>query len=604
MTTSLKPSTRTPSEAAVSSPAGQPRGAGSVADFVADAIARADAYDDPALWIFRPDPATLIAKARAVDERLASADDATEELPLAGMIFAVKDNIDVAGWPTTAACPDFAYKAVTSARAVELIETAGAICIGKTNLDQFATGLVGVRSPYGTPRNVLNPDYIPGGSSSGSAVAVAAGLADFALGTDTAGSGRVPAACNGIVGLKPTPGLVSARGVVPACRTLDCVSVFARDVSTAEHVLDVMAGYDPADAYSARPTSGQRTRSPMRRLAVPAAQWRQLDCPGWDRLFDDAIAQAERSGAEIVEIDFSVLYEVHKLVYEGPWLAERLAAVGEFAAGNPGSLHPVTKLVLDKGLGLSAADTFRGLYKLKDLARQAQEIFETCDGLLVPSIPALYTLDEIAADPLGRNSRLGYYTNFVNLLGWSALAIPFAEDESGLPFGITLIGPAFAEARLCATAERLFGDGTDGDAQPADDDADHILIGVAGAHMRGLALNHQLCDLGAEFVATAATAQSYRMHLLQRPGLPDRPGLVRTADANGCAIALEIWRLPSAKAGQFLRHVLPPLSIGTIELSDGSSILGFVCEGYAATAAKDISDYRSWREFLARSSGL
>lgn len=576
-----------------------------IEDAAKDVIARIDGYDDPALWIFRPPTAEVLAKARTLDET------GCAERPLAGMTFAVKDNIDVAGWPTTAACPDFSYQAEASARVIELLEAAGAVCVGKTNLDQFATGLVGVRSPQGTPRNVIAPDRIPGGSSSGSAVAVAAGLVDFALGTDTAGSGRVPAACNGIVGLKPTPGLVSARGVVPACRSLDCVSIFARDIGTAARVLDVIAAYDADDSYCVRPFGNHghiANAAPIRRLAVPTRQWRQFDGPSWSDLFDSAIAQAQARGAEIVEVDFSVLDEVQKLLYEGPWLAERLAAVGDFASANPDSLYPITKTILEKGAELTAVDAFRGMYRLKELARQAERIFETCDGLLVPSVPEVYSLDEIAADPIGLNSRLGTYTNFVNLLGWSALAIPFAKDARGLSFGVTLIGPAFSEARLCASAQTLFADGSAEQISSFEftgpSDQSSILIAVAGAHMRGLALNHQLRDLGASFVESAETAQTYRMYLLKNEGLPPRPGLVRTLGAEGCAIAVEVWSLPIDKMGHFMGHVRPPLAIGTIELGDGRQMAGFVCEGHAAQISEDISHHGSWRSFLARSPGI
>ena len=423
------------------------QGGAKPSEIVAEVVARCRAYDDPAVWIHRVPTEDLQARARELEQA------GSGGRPLFGIPFAVKDNIDVAGLPTTAACPAFAYTAAVTAPAVQRLLDAGAILIGKTNLDQFATGLVGTRSPYGACRNPFNPAYIAGGSSSGSAVAVAAGLVCFALGTDTAGSGRVPAGFCNLVGVKPTPGLVSTRGVVPACRSLDCVSIFALDCAGGASILEVIEGFDPADPFS-RPAGGPP--GPLQRLGIPRVH--QLGFEGDDAyrtLFQDALGHLEALGITLRPVDFGPLFEAAALLYDGPWVAERSLAVQDLIERDPDALLPVTRSIIARGREVSGIDTFAGLYRLQALRREAGAIFGEVDGLVVPTVPTIWTLDQVAEDPIGRNSALGRYTNFVNLLDLAALAVPAGFRPDGLPFGVTLIGPAFAERPLLDLGARL-----------------------------------------------------------------------------------------------------------------------------------------------------
>jgi allophanate hydrolase len=402
------------------------------------------------VWITRVPRDELLRAA----ERL---DDAEPSLPLYGIPFAVKDNIDVAGMPTTAACPEFAYVPERSATVVERLEAAGAVLIGKTNLDQFATGLVGTRSPYGIPKNPFDDRYIPGGSSSGSAVAVARGLVTFALGTDTAGSGRVPAGFNGIVGLKPTFGIVSAAGVVPACRSLDCVSIFARNVDDAEAVLDIAAAaIDPRDAFSRARAPAPPAVPELFHFAVPAVDQRKFfgDAEA-QRSFEQALARLEAFGGTPVSVDMTSAYQAADLLYNGAFVAERTAAVGDFAQSHPGALLEVTRTIVEGGRRFSAVDAFRAEYRIRELRLEAARIFEHAPVLVVPTAPTIYTLEQIAAEPYALNATLGTYTNFVNFLDLCALAIPSGRYANGLPIGITLIAPAFADAQLAAFARRV-----------------------------------------------------------------------------------------------------------------------------------------------------
>jgi allophanate hydrolase len=426
--------------------------AGARASEVLEATVAALDANDP-VWISLVAEDAVIARARRLDGCSAAERAA---LPLYGVPFAVKDNIDVAGVPTTAACPAFAYVPERSATAVERLEAAGAIVVGKTNLDQFATGLVGTRSPYGVPRNPFDERYIPGGSSSGSAVAVARGLVTFALGTDTAGSGRVPAGFTETVGLKPTFGIVSTAGVVPACRSLDCVSIFARSVDDAQAVLDVAAAPDASDAFSrprgpAAPPAAERFR-----FAVPRADQRTF---GGDaeaqRSYEGALARIEALGGEAVAVDLTPCFAAASLLYEGAFVAERTAAVGDFAAAHPAALLAVTRTIVESGRRFSAVDAFRAQYRIRELRREAAAIFAAAPVLVVPTAPTIYTLEQIAAEPFALNAMLGTYTNFVNLLDWCALAVPSGRYRSGLPIGITLIAPAFADAALAALARRF-----------------------------------------------------------------------------------------------------------------------------------------------------
>jgi len=562
---------------------------------VHQALAALAAYDDPATFISLKPEAALLAEAAALEAAGPSGK------PLYGLIFAVKDNIDATGLPTTAACPDFAYTPAGSAFVVARLEAAGAIVLGKTNLDQFATGLVGVRSPYGVPRNVQRADLVPGGSSSGSAVAVAAGIVHFALGTDTAGSGRIPAGMNGIVGLKPSLGLFSASGMVPACRTLDTISVFARDVATAFRVTTVAAAYDAADAWSRPlPAPSLSTAPPSLRVGVPH--------PAQRKFFGDAAAEASYAadlerlaalGAQIVEVDFEPLHAVARLLYEGPWVAERYAATRALLEASPSSFHPVTRKIIEGARGLTAVSVFEATYKLMDLKRAVAPLLARLDCLAVPTVPRAYTVAELAADPITLNSNLGSYTNFVNLLDLAALSVPTADRADGLRGSLTLIGRAGSDGYLAGIGMALTGEAT---SAPIRAPADRIEIAVVGAHLSGLPLNGELTGLGGNFLRTATTTPDYRLYAL--PGTtPPKPGLLRVADGTGAGVATELWSLDAASFGTFVAKIPAPLGIGTLRLADGTTAKGFLVEAEAVKGARDISEFGGWRGFLAASAG-
>ncbi len=530
------------------------------------------------------------------------------DLPLYGIPFAIKDNIDLAGIPTTAGCPDYAYLPERSATVVERLIAAGAIPLGKTNLDQFATGLVGARSPYGPGRNTFNPDYVSGGSSSGSAIGVARGEVSFSLGTDTAGSGRVPAAFNNLVGLKPTRGLLSTRGVVPACRSLDCVSMFALSAAEADAVLRVAAGFDAEDPWSRRQQPGPALPGEAFRFGVPAAD--QLAFFGnseAERLFAEAVKRLEALGGEQVVIDLRPFLDAARLLYEGPWVAERYAAIGPFLEQQPDALLEVTRNIIGGGNRMSAVEAFRGQYRLAELRRSAEQELARVDVLVTPTAGTIYRIDEVMADPVRLNANLGYYTNFMNLLDLSAVAVPAGFQADGLPFGITLCAPAFAEPLLLQLGDRLhrstaLSAGATGQPLPAaavspTTPAGRVRIAVCGAHMRGLALNHQLTDRGGRFLAASRTAASYRLFALPG-GPPKRPGLVRAAD--GAAIELEVWELPVEGFGAFVAEIPAPLGIGKVELASGERVSGFLCETEATAAADEITHLGGWRTYLTR----
>jgi allophanate hydrolase len=590
------------------------------ADIVARSYARLRALNDPAIFISLLDEREALKEAHVLE---ASGD---RNLPLFGIPVAVKDNIDVRGLATTAACPDFAYHPAVDAAAVARLRQAGAIIIGKTNLDQFATGLVGLRSPYGVPCNPLDRKLIPGGSSSGSAVAVATGIVPAALGTDTAGSGRVPALFNNLVGLKPSLGLVSTAGVVPACRTLDCVSVFAHTTDDCWALLAVMAGFDRDDPYS-RPRPLHRPGAPPTvRLGAPR--------PGQRIFFGDRRADADYAqaldrlsglGAVIVDIDIEPFYETARLLYEGPWLAERYAATRDFIASSPQSMHPVTLQIILDGARPSAVDAFAAFYRLEHLRRLVQRQFEVVDTLVLPTAPTLYTLEQVLADPIGLNSRLGIYTNFVNLLDLCGLAVPAAlhRGPSGMaPFGITLLAPGGNDGLLAAIGRRFHADtalplGALERKQPVlaaasppacsalssaarvggsreagksreGEVTDAVLLAVACAHPPGMRLKDELRACGSWFVAATATAPDYRLYAL--PGTtPPQPGLLRVAAGQGSAIAVELWATPPGSFGGFVAAVPPPLTIGSIKLADGRWVKGFLVESQAVNGARDIS---------------
>jgi allophanate hydrolase len=514
---------------------------------------------------------------------------------LAGLAFAIKDNIDLAGCPTTAACPDLAASPVAteSATAVRRLVEAGAVPIGKTNLDQFATGLVGTRSPYGACHSVASARHVSGGSSSGSAIAVATGLVPLALGTDTAGSGRVPAAFNGIVGVKPTRGLISTGGVLPACRSLDCVTTFTRTVTAARAALDVLIWPDPADPWSrgmpaAAPPGVAAT---MRVVAIPDAPL-ELD-PVHERAWQRAVAHAHRIAAHVVTVDIGPFLAAAKLLYQGPWLAERWAGFGHLLDGE--HVDPTVRTIVRHGRDITGADVFAALDLLARLRRDAEAVWSTVDAVLLPVTPGHPTLAEVAADPIGVNVRLGTYTNFVNLLDLCAVAVPAGEREDGLPFGVQLVAPAFADASLLDLAARWCGESEGLAPVPGGS----TLLAVCGAHLSGLALNPQLVSLGGRLRYRARTAPGYRLYRLPGEGIP-RPGLVRDpAGAADAGIEVEVWQLPHQSVGALLDTVRAPLGLSHVELDDGTVVAGFLAEQHGVRDATDITAFGSWRNYLA-----
>lgn len=566
-----------------------------------------DAQLDRHVWIRRLTLDELRAYAQALEAR----DPAT--LPLYGIPFAIKDNIDLAGVPTTAACPDYAYMPERSATVVQQLIDAGAIPVGKTNLDQFATGLVGVRSPYGACRNALNPDYVSGGSSSGSAVSVALGLASFSLGTDTAGSGRVPAMLNNLIGLKPSCGRLSATGVVPACRTLDTISIFALTAADAAAVLAVAEGEDASDPYSrAMPPAGYNFGAAASfRFGVPRSEDLEFHGnPEGPALYTQAVEQLQALGGTPVAIDLRPFRAVATLLYEGPWVAERYAAIRGFIEQQPQSLHPVTRAITEKGIQISAPDTFEALYKLKALEKQTRAVWNDIDFLLTPTASSAYTIAAVEADPIRLNSNLGHYTNFVNLLDLSAVAVPTALMGMGIPFGVTLVARSGQDLPLLTLAARLHARalptvGATPHAPHRKSDAPdaalfpsgQIQVAVCGAHLSGLPLNGQLTQRGAHLVRTVRSAPLYRLYLLPGSGV-QRPGMVQVRE-EGAAIEMEIWELPAREFGAFVVGIPAPLGIGTVQLEDGGSVQGFVCEAYVAAQSQDITHHGGWRAFLA-----
>jgi allophanate hydrolase len=560
---------------------------------IEETLARLAAYDahQPQVWISRADPEALRAAAKAIDARVA----AGEGLPLAGVPFAAKDNIDVAGLETTAACPAFAYLPERSATVIEKLEAAGAICVGKTNLDQFATGLVGTRSPYGIPRNAYNRDYVSGGSSSGSAVAVAAGLVAFALGTDTAGSGRVPAAFNHLVGFKPTKGRWSTRGLVPACRSLDCITVFTDKMSDALLVDEVLAGFDAEDAFS-RPLENAAIAG--RRVGVPRADQLQFfgDTQA-EYLYTRALTLLA-SDCEIVEIDIAPLLEAAQLLYGGPWVAERTAAVAALLEANPLAIDPVVREVIAPGETMLATDLWNGIYRLAELKRHADMLWQGIDAFAFPTTGTTYRVAELLEAPVVLNSNLGRYTNFVNLLDMAAIAVPAGARDNRTGFGITLIGPAHSDRALAAMAEHYLAAADLPPPPPLDlgDRMDTIKLAVVGAHLEGMPLHWQLTSRGATFVGASTTAPNYRLYAMA-DSVPPKPALVHSAE--GAAIALEVYELGLAEFGSFVAEVPPPLAIGTVTLADGSSVKGFVAEPRALTGAEDITHLGGWRAYIA-----
>ncbi|ENW5167394.1 allophanate hydrolase [Serratia marcescens] len=569
----------------------------------------ADLDSDDNAWLYLATPAQRERQYRQLAQRLEAVAGDLSRLPLFGVPFAIKDNIDVGGWPTSAACPAFTYQAAADATVVANLRAAGAIALGKTNLDQFATGLVGTRSPYGAVVNSFDSRYVSGGSSSGSASVVARGLVPFALGTDTAGSGRVPAGFNNIVGLKPTKGRLSNRGVVPACRLNDTVSVFALTVADAAQVAELASGFDEADPYSRPdPHTAPADIPAAPRFAVPA----QLEFFGdvqAERAFHRALAQLQAGGATLELLDFAPFRTLAEQLYYGPWVAERTVAIEQVLEANPQAIDPVVRGIVGNGLGYSACDAYKAEYLRAELARQIAQRLAPFDALVVPTAPTIRTLAEMAQEPVLFNSQFGTYTNFTNLADLSALALPGPLREDGLPAGITLIAPAWHDRALAAFGLRwqrqsalpLGATGRALPPQPAPaPSSGHVRLAVVGAHLSGMPLNVQLTQRDAVRVEQTVTAPCYRLYALADTE-PPKPGLARAAQ--GAAIRLELWDIPLARFGEFVAEIPAPLGIGTLLLADGRRVKGFICEAWALEGATDITEFGGWRDYLAGVKG-
>ena len=560
------------------------------------------------VWITLVEEEYNLARARELETHSDPA-----KLPLFGIPFAVKDNFDVAGLPTTAACPTYSRIAVETATAVQCLLDAGAILIGKTNMDQFATGLVGTRTPYGICSSVFDEQFISGGSSSGSAVAVAKGLVSFSLGTDTAGSGRVPAAFNKLVGLKPTRGLVSTTGLLPACRTLDCVSVFAETCFDAAQVLKVIGRFDASDPYSRTANPGEGSTpwvTSKFRFGVPTEN--RLEFFGDQQArssYDKAIATMTRLGGEPVRFDYEPFLAVANLLYNGPWVAERLAALHDFASEHADTMDPTVAKIVTGAQRFSAVDAFLSEYKLRELRRKTDAIFGSVDILLLPTAPTIYKIAEVQSAPIELNSNLGYYTNFVNLLDLAAVAIPADLRGDGLPFGVSIIGAAFTDNSLLSIADRLHRElaQTIGGSKrplaqtppisPSPSPNACILMAVVGAHLTGQPLNWQLTTRKARLVRTVRTHADYRLYVLP-DSIPAKPGLVFVPGFAGPGIEVEVWAMPEDTVGTFLNGIPAPLSLGTIHLEDGSTVKGFLCESSGIAGAEEITHLGGWRTYL------
>ncbi|MFL1455057.1 allophanate hydrolase [Marinobacter sp. GN3S48] len=576
-----------------------------------DLLASLDTKDTA--WISLIDQAGLKKALANLDRLREQAGGDLAALPLYGVPFAVKDNIDAVGFETTAACPAYTYAPEQDAATVARLKAAGAILIGKTNLDQFATGLVGTRSPYGAVPNTFKPEVVSGGSSSGSASVVARGLVPFALGTDTAGSGRVPAGLNNLVGLKPTRGLFSIEGVVPACKSLDCVSIFALTVGDAGALQEVMAGYQPSDALSRKapstlPSDGPAIRrsGPIKRLAIP-------EHPQWfgdqqaEAAWNTAISNWRQQDVELVPMDFALMSELAALLYEGPWVAERHAAVETFLADHGSEMNPVVKGIIEKAGNFSATDTFKAQYRKEELVRAIDEQLQDVDALLVPTAPTAPTIEAVNADPVTLNSQLGTYTNFVNLADLCALAVPAGFRDDGLPFGVTLISGAWKDAELqklvcqwlnahptplgatdCKRPQEL-------PVSPAS--ADTITVAVVGAHLSGMPLNTQLTERKAVLLEQTTTSANYRLYALPNT-TPPKPGLKRVGPSDGCEMIVEVWQMANSEFGSFVDLIPAPLGIGNVELADGRWVNGFICEGYGLEGARDVTEFGGWRAYI------
>jgi len=537
-----------------------------------------------------------------------------EELPLYGIPFAIKDNIDLAGLPTTAGCREYAYTPTDSAFVVQKLIAAGAVPIGKTNLDQFATGLVGTRSPWGAVNNSFNAQYISGGSSSGSAVSVATGQVCFSLGTDTAGSGRVPAAFNNIVGMKASKGLVSCTGVVPACRSLDCVTLFAHTTDDINNLLNIAGVYDANDCY-ARANNQHNTNKAYQpkgaltgtKIGVPkASQLTFFGNASAEQLFNAALDKLKSQNVELIEIDFQAFIDAALLLYQGPWVAERYAAIQDFFEADSSRCLPVIEAIVSGARGKTAVDAFKAMYKLQAFKVQCDAIMQTLNAVVIPTAGTIYTIDEVNADPIQLNSNIGHYTNFMNLLDYSAIALPAGMQSTGLPFGITLFGPAWSDRALLSMGaqwQQLLGLPLGATQTPLPalgqslaKDSNLVEIAVCGAHLKDLPLNFQLTERNATLVKATQTAASYKLYALAG-GPPYRPGLIRVEE-NGAAIEVEVWEMPVENLGSFLAGIRQPLGLGKVEIADGTWVTSFICEGYAVKGARDITEFGGWRGYL------
>ncbi len=583
----------------------------SPATLIADITEKIKSFEENNIWIHPLDEDELEVYISNLQGK------GPDELPLYGIPFAIKDNIDLVGIATTAACPEFSYIPKENAFAVQLLIDAGAIPIGKTNLDQFAAGLVGTRSPYGAVKNAFDPAYVSGGSSSGSAVAVALGQVSFALGTDTAGSGRVPVAYNNLVGLKPTKGRISTSGLVPACRSLDCISIFALNPDDVSEVFNIVDCYDPADIYSR--VSTDTTKSKKYKIGVPDRSFLKFfGNKDYKNLFDDFVNEIlnEKIGSgvnteesyELVNIDFTPFINTANLLYQGPWLAERYAAIDDFIDSNPDAIFPVTKNIILPAKDIGAVETFKKLYELQALKKETDKILEQVDFVVTPTVGTKYRIDEVNDEPIKLNSNLGYYTNYMNLLDYAAIAIPAGFDKDNFPFGVTLFSDAFTDRALLEQAKKLL-------------DGKHIKMGatnfewtrkevsihcnqgvttidiaVCGAHLSGMPLNHQLTDNNAVLIKATKTEASYKLYALAGEP-PLRPGLVKDCD-NGKSIEVEVWRMPLSSFGVFIINIPSPLGIGKAILEEGEEVNSFICESYGIIDAIDITDFGGWRNYI------
>jgi len=615
-----------------------------------DTIARADR---PEVWITLRPEAEVSAEIDGILVRAVSG----EHLPLAGLLFAVKDNIDVAGLPTTAACPGFAHPADMDATAVARLRAAGAVVLGKTNLDQFATGLVGTRSPYGAVRSAEHPDRISGGSSSGSAVAVALSVVDFSLGTDTAGSGRVPAALQGIVGLKASVGLVPTTGVLPACRTLDCVTVFAREFGLASTVLQVIQGVDGVDSLAVDlPASAPLAAPENAVIAVPRPEDLTALAPLWRTAFDAHLDRLRAAGHTLVEIDITPFLTAAALLYNGAFVAERYAAVGEFIEGNPEGLDPIVAKIVRAAGTLPAHRYASDLVRLADLKAEAERAFAGADAMLLPTTTHHPSLAEVAAEPIAVNSRLGTFTNFANLFGYPAFAVPIDSGVEGENVGVQVLARPFADAIARDVALQVLAveaasstassspvpsaaavnpvwadtEWSDTDTTPQWESTPDALaetrgfdLLVVGAHLSGLPLHGRLRRHGALFAGEVRTANGYTLVALGDP--LNRPGMVRTssdstsssdsarstdaAHASDAAhssdaassVLGELWRVPETALSALLLEAAAPLGLGRVTLADGREVIGYLCEASAAEGKTVIAD-GDWRAHVSLSN--